>query len=95
MFLKLKKPIFIKKVQAVVVINFLLSSIYIEIFLLLSLRWWRELFPPSEIGNSKIVGYSQYFGYPFYFDSVYLMILIFVPIFILVTVVYLFNKWER
>lgn len=94
MFLKLKKIVFATKTREIIIVSFFLSFAS-EIVLLLSLRWWRALFPPPEIESNKIVGYSQYFGYPFYFDSLYLMILIFAPLFILIIIVFLFNKWKK
>jgi hypothetical protein len=60
--------------------------------LLLKFRNLRELFPPTQIGEYKIVGFAQYYGYPFYYDNLIFAALILLPSLIFILIYFLYKK---
>lgn len=63
-----------------IIIYSILSSFFLNVFLLINFKRIRGIFPPPEIGNNKLIGFSQYFGYPFYFDTIFFFFLVFAPV---------------
>lgn len=51
-----------------------------SIFIFLSFRFIRSIFPIPSIGEKEIIGYIQYFGYPFYFDTILFFTFLFLPV---------------
>ncbi len=73
-----KSRLFVSKYRFV--LFFLISfSLYLA-FLLVSVRYIRNLFPIPQISSSKIVGYAHFTGYPFYFDTIFIFSIVFFPL---------------
>ena len=58
------------------------SSLIFLLFLAITFRKIRDLFPKPTISENVSIGFAQYFGYPLLFDSILFFSLIFVPIII-------------
>lgn len=67
-----------RSVYRLIILPFIVWLILIE-FSIFIFREIRNLFPPTEIDKTKIVGYVQYNGYPFYFDTFAYLLFIFSP----------------
>lgn len=65
-----------------IILKSIVSSLILLIFLALTFKKIRALFPIPIIGNDRLVGFSQYFGYPLYFDTIFFFFIISLPLLI-------------
>lgn len=64
------------------------------VFFGLFFRKIRDMLPPPQINQTKIVGYTQYFGYPFFLDTVIFFLFLLFP-FIIFSLLYLLKKKSK
>jgi hypothetical protein len=62
--------------------------LFLSVFAL-SFRKIRDILPPPEITEQKIVGYSHFFGYPFFLDTVIFFFFILYPFLAYITIIFI------
>jgi len=77
-----------------IIYSILLSS-FLNIFLLISFKKIRSIFPPPAIADNKLIGFAQYYGYSFYFDTIFFFFLIAMPILVFMCLLYFYTLSKK